>query len=309
MVIAAAAWSAFLAGDLPLAQRRAEDALRDPAAGDPISLGLLRVLLAQTYTFTGQPERGASLAREARQEAAELGIEVLVGYLLAIEAMAWTAAGDYAAARPPAMEAVEVARRVQNPALSAYAFFTAAGAIWPGEPQAALMLIEDSLALTRAGASDPILGTALMLAGVIRARNGDLPGALAALQEAMLQQHADGNRLLLGGTLQVAAVVLALLGEAEPAAVLSGAFSAHFPPDVSVVNEDQKMGIGEAQSLARQALGGAAYSAALARGAAMDDDEVVGYAQGEFRRLVACAEPAAQAPESPPGQTRPSRRE
>jgi hypothetical protein len=114
---------------------------------------------------------------------------------------------------------------------------------------------------------------------------------------------------LLGGTLQLAAVVVALLGEAEPAAVLSGAFSAHFPPDVSVVNEDQKMGIGEAQSLARQALGEAAYSAALARGAAMDDDEVVGYAQGQFRRLVACAEPAAQAPESPPGQTRPRRRE
>ena len=309
MVIAAAGWSAFWGGDLPLAQRRAEDALRAAAANDPIGTGLLRVLLAQTYTFTGEPERGASLARQARQDAAELGIEALVGNMLATEAMAWTAAGDYAAARPPAMEAVEVARRVQNPALSAYAFLTAAGAIWPGEPQTALMLIEDCLALTRAGASDPILGTAPMLAGVIRARNGDLPGALAALQEAMAQQHADGNRLLLGGTLQLAAVVLALLGEAEPAAVLSGAFSAHFPPDVSVVNEDQKMGIGEAQSLARQALGGAAYSAALAQGAAMDDDEVVGYAQGQFRRLVACAEPAAQAPESPPGQTRPSRRE
>ena len=309
MVIAAAGWSAFWSGDLPLAQRRAEDALRAAAADDPIGTGLLRVLLAQTYTFTGEPERGASLARQARQEAAELGIEALVGNMLATEAMAWTAAGDYAAARTPAMEAVEVARRVQNPALSAYAFLTAAGAIWPGDPQTALMLIEDCLALTRAGASDPILGTAPMLAGVIRARNGDLPGALAALQEAMAQQHADGNRLLLGGTLQLAAVVLALLGEAEPAAVLSGAFSAHFPPDVSVVNEDQKMGIGEAQSLARQALGGAAYSAALARGAAMDDDEVVGYAQGQFRRLVACAEPAAQAPESPPGQMRPSRRE
>ena len=309
MVIAAAGWSAFWAGDLLLAQRRAEDALRAAAADDPIGTGLLRVLLAQTCTFTGEPERGASLARQARQEAAELGIEALVGNMLATEAMAWTAAGDYAAARPPAMEAVEVARRVQNPALSAYAFLTAAGAIWPGEPQTALMLIEDCLALTRAGASDPILGTAPMLAGVIRARNGDLPGALAALQEAMAQQHADGNRLLLGGTLQLAAVVLALLGEAEPAAVLSGAFSAHFPPDVSVVNEDQKMGIGEARSLARQALGGAAYSAALARGAEMDDDEVVGYAQGQFRRLVACAEPAAQAPESPPGQTRPSRRE
>jgi hypothetical protein len=42
-------------------------------------------------------------------------------------------------------------------------------------------------------------------------------------QEAMAQAHADGNRLLLAVTFHVAAVVLALLGEAEPAAVLSGA--------------------------------------------------------------------------------------
>jgi predicted ATPase/class 3 adenylate cyclase len=310
MVIAAAAWSAFWAGDLPLAQRRAEDALRAPAGSDPIGLGLLRLLLAQTYTFTGQPERGASIARQARQEAAEQGIEILVGDLLATEAMAWTAAGDYAAARRPAMEAVEVARRVQNPALSAFAFCTAAGAIWPSDPQTALALIEDSLALTRAGASDPNLGAALVLAGVIRARNDDLPGALAALQEAMAQQHADGNRLLLGATLQIIAVVLARLGEAEPAAVLSGTFSAHFPPDISAVHQDQKMGIGEAQSLARRTLGEAAYSAALARGAAMEDDEVVGYALSECRRLADLrAESGALPPESPPGQARPSRPE
>jgi predicted ATPase/class 3 adenylate cyclase len=310
MVIAAAAWSAFWAGDLPLAQRRAENALRAPAADDPIGAGLLRLLLAQICTLTGQPERGASIARQARQEAAEQGIELLVADLLATEAMAWTAAGDYAAARPPAMEAVEVARRVQNPAVSAFAFCTAAGAIWPGDPQAALMLIEDCLALARAGASDPVLGTALMLAGVIRAQNGDLPGALAALAEAIAQQHADGNRLLLGVTLQITAVVLARLGEAEPAVVLAGAFSAHFPPDISAVYEDEKMGIGEAQSLARHTLGEAAYSAALGRGTAMDDDQVVGYAQGEFRRLAALrAEPRAQAPESPPGPARPSRRE
>jgi predicted ATPase len=310
MVIAAAAWTAFIASDIPLARQRAEDALQDPASYDPISLASLRMALAQTYTLTGQAERGASIAREGRQEAAELGIEVLVGDFLAVEAMAWTAAGDYPAARPPAMEAVEVARRVQNPALSAFAFCAAAGAIWPGEPQTALMLIEDSLALTRAGAFDPMLGSALTWAGFIRARNGDLSGALAALAEAMAQQHADGNRLLLGMTLQISAVVLAWLGEAEPAVVLSGAFSAHFPADISAVNEDEKMGIGEAQSLARHALGEAAYSAALGRGTAMDDDEVVEYGLGEFGRLAALrAEPGAQAPASRPGPARPSRRE
>ena len=287
MVIIAAASSAFFAGDLPLAQQRAEDALQDPAASDPLSLGLLRMMLAQTCTMTGQPERGASIARQARQEAVEQGIEFLVGYLLGAEAMAWTAAGDYAAARPPAMEAVQVARRVQNPAVSAFAFCAAAGAIWPGDPQTALALIEDSLALTRAGAFDPGLGIALTWAGFIRARQGDLPGALAALQEAIAQSNADGNRLLLGMALQCAAVVLARLGEAEPAAILAGAFSAHFPPDLTPVHQDVKLDIGEAQALARRALGMAAYNTALARGAAMDNDQVVKYAQGEYRRLAA----------------------
>jgi hypothetical protein len=146
------------------------------------------------------------------------------------------------------------------------------------------------------------------LAGLIRARTGDLPGALAALQEAMAQQHADGSRLLLGMALRIAAVMLARLGDAEPAAVLSGAFSAHFPPTISAVPKGERMEIGEAQSLARRALGEAAYSAALGRGAAMDDDEVVGYAQSELRRLAALlAEPGAQAQELPPGPARPSR--
>jgi voltage-gated potassium channel Kch len=246
--------------------------------------------VAHTYALTGQPERGAGIARAGRQEAAGLGIEILVADFLAAEAMAWTAAGVRGGTA--AMEAVEMARRIQNPALSAFVFCAAAGAIWPADPQAALTLIEDSLTLTRAGAFDPILGTALTWAGFIRAQNGDLPGSLAALAEAMAQQHADGNRLSLGMTLQIAAVALARLGETEPAFVLSGAFSAHFPSDISAVHENQKMGIGEAQSLARHPLGKAAYSAALARGAAMDDDQLVEYAQGEFRRLAALrAEP------------------
>ena len=301
-VLAAAAGSALSAGDLPLAQRRAEDALQDPAGGDPLSRGLLRILLSLAYTWTGQPERGASIACEGHHAAAEQGNEFLTGYLLAAEARAWISAGDYATARRPALEAVEVARRVQNPALSAWAFCTAAAGIWPADPQAALTLIEDSLALTRAGASDMTLGMALSWAGIIRAQNGDLPGALAALQEAMAQRHAEGNRLFLGMTLQIAAAVLARLGQAEPAAVLAGAFSAHFPPDISAVHQDERLGIGEAQSLARRALGEAAYSAALARGAAMDDHEVVEYAQDEYRRLASMrAEPGAPAPESPPG--------
>ncbi len=93
------------------------------------------------------------------------------------------------------------------------AFYTAAAAIWLGEPQTVLTLIEDTLTLTRAGAFDPILGFSLSLAGVIRARNGDLLGALAVLHEVTAQQHGDGNLLGLGITLRRAAVVLARLAK------------------------------------------------------------------------------------------------
>ena len=149
---------------------------------------------------------------KARQQAADRGIEVVAGFSLAGEALAWTRGRDYAAARQPAMEAVEIAPRVRNPALSAQASIAAAAAIWHSEPPAALLLIEDSLALARAGAAGTVLGSALALAAVIRARNGDLPGALGALQEATVQHHADCTRLFLGQTLRVAAGMLARLG-------------------------------------------------------------------------------------------------
>jgi predicted ATPase/class 3 adenylate cyclase len=309
-VLGAAAWSAFYAGDVQLAQQRAEDALREPASSDPNSFGQPRCLLSRTYSLTGQPERGASIAQEGRHEAEKWGSELFVGVFLAMEAMAWTDAGDHAAARRPAMDAVEAARRFPNPALSALACYAAAAAIWIGEVQTALLLVEDSLALTRAGALDSVFGFALSLAGAIRARNGDVPGALAVLQEATVQLAGEGNRLGLGMTLERAAAVLARLGEAEPTAVLAGADSSRFALAVAAIYPDERLGIDEAQVTARRALGEAAYASALGRGAAMDDDAVTEYALGQFRRVAALiGEPNAQPPESQPGMARRSGRE
>jgi hypothetical protein len=261
---------------------------------------LIRQNICVVYQVTGQPERAIGLARELREEAADRGVEAFAGVARFFEAVGWTLAGDYAAARQPALEAVEIARRVRIPSLSATASWAAAQAIWPSEPQAALLLIEDSLALTSVGAADSTLGLFLALAAVIRARNGDLPGALAALREATLQHHADGLRLNLGTALRIGAGMLGRLGEAGPAAVLSGALGAHFPATLSARTNERATG--RAQALARHTLGEAAYDAAAGRGAAMDDDEIVAYAVGEYQRVAALlAEPGARAPHAPPG--------
>ena len=139
-VLAAAAYNAFQADDYPLTQRRAEQALAEPVSGDPYTSLLVRAIPAIIFTFTGQPERAIGLTRELGQEAAERGIEFWVGFLLALGAMARTRAGDYAAARPTVMEAVEIARRVRNPGLSATMSWAAAEVIWRSETQVALLL-------------------------------------------------------------------------------------------------------------------------------------------------------------------------
>ena len=90
--------------------------------------------------------------------------------------------------------------------------------------------------------------------------------------------------------------MLAPLSEARPAAVLSGALAAHYPGSILAKWDNAQMTAGQTQALARHALGETAYDAALSRGAAMDEDEVVRYAVGEFQRVAGLlAQPGAQA--------------
>jgi hypothetical protein len=103
----------------------------------------------------------------------------------------------------------------------------------------------------------------LSLAAAIRIRNGDLGGALTVPHEAAAQQHADGNRMGLGITLQRSAAVLARLDQAEPAAVLAGAVSAHFAVATANVPQQERVEIDQAHALTRRMLGEAAYSKAL----------------------------------------------
>jgi hypothetical protein len=96
--------------------------------------------------------------------------------------------------------------------------------------------------------------------------------------------------------------MLARIGEATPAAVLSGALAAQFPASISARNKNEQTTTGRSRALARAALGEAAYDAAAGRGAAMDEDEAVAYAVGEFERVAALlAQPGAQALHAPPG--------
>jgi hypothetical protein len=70
-VLAAAAYNAQNAGDLPLTQRLAEQVLAEPASADPLTSMNIRATIGALYMVTGQPERAIGLACEAREEAAD----------------------------------------------------------------------------------------------------------------------------------------------------------------------------------------------------------------------------------------------
>jgi len=89
--------------------------------------------------------------------------------------------------------------------------------------------------------------------------------------------------------------VLARLGDAEPAAVLAGFVSTHFPLCLPNFCSDELLAIDQALVPARAALGEPAYHAATRRGASMDENQAADYALGEFRRLAGLlAEPNAK---------------
>ena len=265
--------------------------------------GCCELLLALICTFTGQPERGASIAREARQEAAERGIEVLVGVL--------AGRGGDGLDRRRRLRGGAAARdgggrdspQGPNPALSAFAFLAAAAAIWRSEPQAALAahrgqpgpdprrsLRPRSRHRLDAGWRHP--GPERRPARSAGRAAGSDGAAPRRRQPAVARRHAPGRRR-----------VLARLGEAEPAAVLSGAFAAHFPASISAVHQDERMAIGETQALARPTRSARPPTAPRSAGAPRwTKTRSSGTRWASSGGSPRCSQqPGAPAPEAPPG--------
>ena len=142
-------------------------------------------------------------------------------HVLAAEALEAVRLGHRERALSPATRAIEWARRVANPTGLAVSLPVYALAFFDQDPRAALAAAQEAIALTRAGASDGVIGVALAVAAALIAPS-DRAAALSYCRDLLDNFREVGVPLDLGFSVWAGVRVMATIGEAEIAAVLLG---------------------------------------------------------------------------------------
>jgi predicted ATPase len=279
-VLNAATWSALLTGDLVAARARAEASLSGGSVGFAnanahVTLAYIASieddydLVMQTLSHglrvvEAQPQRPDAALARALVLVALAGFQITGG----VEPEAVTiVAGD----------ALRAALEAEHPSSIANAVFVKALSSWRFEPDEAAPLLDQGIALVRAGTNTVVYPMMLSVRALVYARDGDVASANAAAREAMLSAQDKGDVPALVTSLEYAIQVWTGSGDYERAATVGGATTGALGafsglPRYEVPHRD------DALADARAALGDDAYRAAAARGAAMPLDELVAFA-------------------------------
>jgi len=155
------------------------------------------------------------------------------------------------------------------------------------DPDRALTALDESIALTRAGANDGAYGAALSQAAAIRARRGERLAAIEELHEAIAHSHEVGDRLNLTAALRRAGGIVGELGYAHLAAVFAGITAGeNFGVLMMVPLPGEEIAFNDSVDVrVREELGSPIYEAATARGAALTTSEIVSYTLDELDRI------------------------
>jgi hypothetical protein len=187
-------------------------------------------------------------------------------------------AGDVEDARESADGALVLARGIGSPSELAAALWTASLTRVRDEPDEALAFADESIALTRAGASGSVFGHLLPIRAQLRAANGDAAGAVRDLREALTYTVDTGDKVMLMVAFDRGISVFHSLGLAEPVAVLAGVVLRGPLVVLSILPQAERRDRAVLLDQVRELIGGDTYERDLAQGAAMTGDEVVAYA-------------------------------
>jgi len=194
------------------------------------------------------------------------------------------ACGDLAGALAEAEESLVLAREIGNPTQLAVALGALGAALVFSDPRRALDALEESLALTDAGASDVVRPVVLMHVATLRAEFGDARGTLECLRDGFERAVEWGDRSAFGA-IGFAVVPLVQIGRSELALAFSAA-SAFTSPLGGYWLEAQQGAIARA----RDEVGPEHADALTARIEAMSYDEMVEYLGAELDRAIGSTE-------------------
>jgi quinol monooxygenase YgiN len=223
-VLAAAAQDALRRDDLRSARVFAVRAAREGLPTDCPTPGAGHMALAVLKAYSGDPDEFVEALRLVARTSRALeaaGCDLYTRASLRTRTAMLESWANVPSARAHADEAVDLARRLGNPSALTEALYVWSWAHSDDKP-AALAALEESVALTRAGASEVVFDGALAYAAKLRAETDERVEAVALLREAIAHSCRIGYRRAALFALSCAVEVLLHLGRPHAAAVVSG---------------------------------------------------------------------------------------
>jgi predicted ATPase/DNA-binding SARP family transcriptional activator len=255
---AAAAHAAWIEGRLAEARSLAGRGIAvaggasNPAAAAALEASGDAALLSGDLTGALQAYRATATVATSTDDPAALAIAA------ANEAIVLSYADDPQAAAT-SVGAVAAALASNNPTAIAYSLFAEGEALADDDPERAVAALDEARRRAQDVGNPVVAGVALNAAVALRGRRGPPDQALALFREAIGHWRASGNRALIVTTLRNLVVLLARVGQDEPAAVLAATLE-HAAPAKTYGAEAER--IATALAAARQRLGDAAYARA-----------------------------------------------
>ena len=282
-----ACWDLFQRGDVVAARDLALLAIRDGVPqGVLTSSGSAHVCAASSSTILGDLDTALQIYADGYDVVADRPDG---GYsraaLLAARAMSLSAYGRFDEAQAAAEEAHSLARQIRNPTGLGLALQALGWALRSSDPETALAAFEESLTLAESGAIQAGYDATLARVAPLRLQAGNPLGALDALLAAITHCREIGERFSVLTALDSLVIVLSELGETQAPVVATGVIQAEVFGPLGGLSGPELERHERYVAMARDALGNQAFEAALARGAAMNDDEALAYALRELERV------------------------
>jgi predicted ATPase/class 3 adenylate cyclase len=224
---------------------------------------------------------GIDLLRDGR------GDDYSAAALYSGQAMSLAQCGRFEEASVAGEQARVIARRLGNPTALVLALHGLGWSLTESDPSAARAALEESIALSEQAALEGGLDAMLGMVAPLRFRDGDVAQALDALCATVARMRETGERASVINAIEASVTMRPVLGEREVPAVIWGSEAAEtFGPRRGLGSPAQARLDATVAEL-RSTLGDAAFDAAVARGAAMSDEEALNFLLDELTRVRA----------------------
>ncbi len=285
-VIAVAAYGQFVQGNMEGAVRLADRALAAQAVSGPSDSGLPERTLGNALFYMARTDEAMEWMDQMVQSARRSGSHARIAHGLYMQSVAQTSIGDGIRGAVLAGQAKAAADLADAPTAHAQAEYALGLALEQTHPSEALSHLEHAVVVAAEAGNRWIEAFSLTEVHWLRARQGEHMKALVGFADVVDLWYRGGDWANQWLSLRHVLGILIDLGDFEGAALLHGALTAvgasHALP-FEPTDAERLSGLVEQL---RSLLGPAAFAEAVRQGAAMKDNQIVGYAKQRITALT-----------------------